>query len=180
MRKTGLDLIATAIAALLALALLPGTANAAHHHTFTQSAEYFDATDSNGRFTAQVNMHSAMVVPMPWSFRVSPKVQAIATSNMNCRAGHSQLSYSDSHPNVPVDYHWHSTVQGNRVDNSKYDLWGNCTFRVQVGGKPGTANLKFEFHYTLFCGPCGRSEQNGAEGFGSELTIVPDSRATVS
>lgn len=146
-----------------------------HYHTFTQSAEYFDATDRNGRFTAQANMHSGYTIPMAWSFRVAPAVQAIATSSMNCTAGHHQLSYSDSHPNVPVDYHWHSTVQGNKVNNTKYDLWGNCTFRVQVGGNPGTANLKFEFHYSMFCAPCGSVAAAAREpGLSIELDVVYD------
>lgn len=170
MRKLSRKLIAIASSALAAITLLAGTASADHYHTFTQSAEYFEATDNNGHFTAQANMHAGYAVPMPWSFRISAAVQAIATSTMNCTAGHNQLSYSDSHPNIQVDYHWHSTVQGNLVKNIKYDLWGNCTFRVQVGGRPGTANLNFQFHYSMFCGPCGRSDG----GFHSELEVVPD------
>jgi hypothetical protein len=130
---------------------------AAHHHVFTQQSPSFDATDSNGRFTGQANMSvsAGRATTMAWSFRISPKVQAIATSPMDCRAGHNKLPYSDFHGGVPVDYFWHSTVQGNVIDNTNYTLYGNCTFRVVAGGRPGTANLSFQFHYSLFCGPCG-------------------------
>lgn len=185
MKELSLRLALAAVGVLVAASLPTAAASAddVHHHTFTQSAEYFDATDRNGRFTAQANMHAGYTIPMPWSFRISPQIQAIATSNMNCTAGHHQLPYSDSHPSVPVDYHWHSTVQGNQVDNTKYDLWGNCTFRVQVGGNPGTANLRFQFHYSMFCAPCGRlTARELEEGFSTELEIMRDDtqRTTVA
>jgi hypothetical protein len=160
-------------AVTLLLAAAP-PASAAHQHVFTQSSEYFEATDSNGRFTAQANMHSGWVVTMPWSFQISPAVQAIAVSPMNCTAGHNQLPYSDNHPNIPVSYHWHSSVPGNKVDNTNYDLWGNCTFRVNVGGRPGSANLKFQFHYSMFCGPCGPKSADGTHRLSSTLTVNPE------
>jgi len=85
-RKLSHKLIAI-VSALAAVTLSAGTASADHYHTFTQGAEYFEATDNNGHFTAQANMHAGYVVPMPWSFRVSGAVQSIATSTMNCTAG---------------------------------------------------------------------------------------------
>lgn len=163
-----------ALSSAMTLVLISAeSASAEHYHTFTQSSEYFDQTDRNGRFTAQANMHSGWVVPMAWSFTVSPAVQAIASSPMNCTAGHHQLPYSDTHNNIPVDYRWHSTVPGNKVDNTRYDLWGNCTFSVNVGGRPGTANLSFQFHYSMFCGPCGpRNSENSSPG--SRMTSQVD------
>ncbi|MFF1285451.1 hypothetical protein [Streptomyces sp. NPDC058299] len=62
-----------------------------------------------------------------------------------------QLPYSDQHKDVPVEYFWHSTVPNNRR-NKDYTLYGNCTFRVKVGGGTGTANLNFSFKYSLFDG----------------------------
>jgi hypothetical protein len=116
---------------------------------------------------------------MAWSFQISPAVQAIATSTMNCRAGHNQLPYSDAHDNIPVDYLWHSSVPGNKRDNTNYDLWGSCTFKVNSGGRPGTANLSFKFHYYMFCGPCGpkptsREEAAGGSPMTSEVDITYD------
>ncbi|MEU6275366.1 hypothetical protein ABZ871_23580 [Streptomyces populi] len=62
-----------------------------------------------------------------------------------------QLPYHDRHANVGVDYFWHSSVPNNRR-NKDYTLYGNCTFRVNVGGRTGTANLGFSFNYALFDG----------------------------
>ncbi|MEU6283116.1 hypothetical protein [Streptomyces sp. NPDC047028] len=62
-----------------------------------------------------------------------------------------QLPYHDKHTNVAVNYFWHSSVPNNRR-NKNYTLFGNCTFRVKVGGRTGTANLGFSFRYSLFDG----------------------------
>ncbi|MFE5677821.1 hypothetical protein ACFQ7B_21310 [Streptomyces erythrochromogenes] len=122
-------------------------------HVFKMSAPSYQKTDSNGTFTGQVNMAGTVGKPavMAWSFRTSPKVRAIATGKMTCKAGHMQLPYHDSHSNVPVDYFWHSSVKDNRR-NKDYTLYGNCTFRVKAGGRTGTANLGFRFNYSLFDG----------------------------
>ncbi|MEU8463955.1 hypothetical protein [Streptomyces sp. NPDC029003] len=142
----------------LALALLAGAAPAhagvnQGSHTFKMSAPSYKKSDGNGTFNGQVNMagNVGKNAPMAWSFTTSPTVRKIATGQMNCKAGHMQLPYSDSHPSVGVDYHWHSTVPDNR-HNTKYTLYGNCVFRVNVGGRTGTANLGFRFNYSLFDG----------------------------
>ncbi|MEV6899068.1 hypothetical protein [Amycolatopsis sp. NPDC051372] len=132
--------------------LTAGSASADFYFTFTTDHRSFDASDSNGRFTGLADTRPMNSVPMAWSFRISPAVQAIAASPMDCTAGHMQLTYHDSHRGVPVDYVWHSTVPGNMSDNTKYTLYGYCTFKVK---NSGTANLKFVFEYSMFCGPCG-------------------------
>lgn len=173
MRRLGIRITALLAGALVMLGVSAGTASADHYHTFTQGTPYFEASDSNGRFTGQARTNPGQPVPMAWSFRISPAVQAIAVSPMDCTAGHMQLPYSDSHTGIPVDYLWHSTVQGNMSDNTVYDLWGNCTFRVQNG----TANLRFVFHYSLFCGPCGpRSAAASDPQLRTTLDIAPDAR----
>ncbi|CAL9436187.1 hypothetical protein [Streptomyces sp. enrichment culture] len=177
-----------ALAASMLLASAPAHAGTQQaKHTFKMSAPYYKKTDSNGTFTGQVNMAGTVGKPatMAWSFRTSPKVQAIATGRMTCKAGHMQLPYHDSHANVPVDYFWHSSVKNNRR-NKDYTLWGNCTFRVKVGGKTGTANLGFRFNYALFDGisrsaaadqPTGdTAPAPGKDGeFGTDLKITYDS-----
>lgn len=60
-----------------------------------------------------------------------------------------QLPYSDTHTDIPTDYLWHSTVRGHSY-NSQYSLWGYCTFKVNVGGKSGTATVSFRFNYSIF------------------------------
>ncbi|MFG3496962.1 hypothetical protein [Streptomyces sp. NPDC047928] len=174
--------------AALAAALLVPTAPAhagvqQAKHVFKMSAPYYEKTDSNGKFTGQVNMAATVGKPatMAWSFRTSPKVQAIATGKMTCKAGHMQLPYHDSHSNVAVDYFWHSSVKNN-VRNKDYTLYGNCTFRVKVGGKTGTANLGFRFNYSLFDGISKMAPRDEAtppastdDEFGSDLEITYDS-----
>lgn len=151
-RKRGVKLVGALVCSLALIGLSATPASADHSFTFTQSNTTFDDSDSNGRFTGQAITRPGSAVPMAWSFRISPAVQAIAASSMNCTAGHMQLPYHDTHNNVGVDYFWHSTVPGNQSNNTLYDLYGNCTFRVVNNG---TANLKFVFHYSMFCGPCG-------------------------
>jgi hypothetical protein len=36
--------------------------------------------------------------------------------------------------------------------HTQYTLYGSCSFRVVNNGN---ANLRFSFHYSMFCGPCG-------------------------
>jgi hypothetical protein len=116
---------------------------------------------------------------MGWSFRTSPAVQAIATGRMTCTAGHMQLPYHDKHTNVGVDYFWHSTVPNNRR-NKDYTLYGHCTFRVNVGGRTGTANLGFSFNYALFDGitpPLAAEDSTSPESdsYASDLEVTYDS-----
>ncbi|MFD7031384.1 hypothetical protein ACFWAR_25490 [Streptomyces sp. NPDC059917] len=170
----------------LALALLTG-ATPAHagvnqgSHTFKMSTPSYHRSDANGTFDGQVNMagNVGRNAPMAWSFTTSPTVRKIAVGPMNCKAGHMQLPYSDSHPAVGVDYHWHSTVPNNR-HNTNYTLYGNCTFRVKVSGRIGTANLGFRFNYSLFDG-ISRSARGGEApvpeadpGYASDLQIAYD------
>ncbi|WP_224274642.1 hypothetical protein [Streptomyces sp. LS1784] len=169
----------------LALALFAGSAPAhagvnEGSHTFKMSAPSYNRTDTNGTFNGQVNMagHVGRNAPMAWSFTTSPSIRAIAAGNMTCKAGHMQLPYSDSHPNVGVDYFWHSTVPDNR-HNVNYKLWGNCTFRVKVSGRAGTANLGFRFNYSLVDGISRSSVEPGAgdaqeEAYSSDLQIAYD------
>jgi hypothetical protein len=113
---------------------------------FTASEPSYDMSDINGTFTGQVTW-AAGDLPVAWSFRVSPQVQAIATSPMTCEAGHMQLSYTDRHV-VSVDYTWHSTVRGHSA-NTDYVVFGSCRFSVNVGGRSGTAVLRFHFDYRM-------------------------------
>jgi len=146
------------VVTLLTAALFAGTnialAPAAHagelaaEKVFTKLDTYFEATDSNGTFTAKVAWASAQNT-VAWSFRPSPAVRAIASGPMDCQAGHLQLpGYHDNHSGIPVDYFWHSSVQGSFF-NRDYTLWGNCSFPVLSNGRAGHAVLSFRFHYFL-------------------------------
>ncbi|MEV7318702.1 hypothetical protein [Streptomyces sp. NPDC093970] len=171
-----------ALAAVLALGAVPAHAGTQHgKFTFKVSDPYYKKTDANGTFTGQVNMAGTVgrSAPMAWSFRTSPAVQAIATGRMTCSAGHMQSPYHDSHANVAVNYFWHSSVPDNRR-NKDYTLYGNCTFRVNVGGQTGTANLGFSFNYSLFDGitpslTMSESADGESTPYVSDLRIAYDS-----
>lgn len=102
--------------------------------------------DRNGHFQARVT-YGEPGLPMAWRFRLTPAVQSIAVTPMDCTAGRMEGDYHDHHV-VPTDYSWHSTVRGH-VHNGDYVLWGRCTFGVNVGGKLGKADLGFRFNYGI-------------------------------
>ncbi|WP_267595189.1 hypothetical protein [Carbonactinospora thermoautotrophica] len=114
----------------------------------------YQGSDRNGTFSAQVTFRisGTYANPMAWGFKVKPALQAMATSNMNCTANQFKrgrpTGYTDTHRNIPVSYHWHSTVPRNSFA-ADYQLGGMYTFRVNVGGHPGTANLRRVFNYIL-------------------------------
>ncbi|MEV0057985.1 hypothetical protein AB0H34_46790 [Saccharopolyspora shandongensis] len=151
---------------------LTGTAQAAYYHDFFLNYPAFDASDNNGRFTGQVNF-SAPGVPMAWSWDLAPHIEAIATSPMDCSAGLVQPTppYHDRHPSVPVTYLWHSTVTWSYL-GTPYDMWGNCRFNVNVGGRPGVANLKLDFRYTINKIPRPLAEDEQGSKFSSNLEIT--------
>ncbi|MFE9259254.1 hypothetical protein [Streptomyces sp. NPDC006879] len=178
-RRVGV-LGSAALAALVCASAVPAHAGVQQaKHVFKVSAPYYKKTDSNGTFTGQTDVAKSVPATMAWSFRVSPKVQAIATGNMTCKAGHMQLPYHDAHSGVAVGYFWHSSVKNNRL-NKDYTLYGNCNFRVNVGGKTGTANLGFRFNYSLVNGISKRSAPEAEapsadDAFSTELDIAYDS-----
>jgi hypothetical protein len=153
MRRLSLVALAFLTAVLFAGASVTfsGTADAGElsaEKVFTRLDTYFEATDSNGTFTAKVAWASAQNT-LAWSFRPSPSVRAIASGPMECQAGHLQLpGYHDSHSAIPVDYFWHSSVPGSFF-NRDYTLWGSCTFPVLSDGRAGQAVLSFRFNYFL-------------------------------
>ena len=114
---------------------------------FTRLDRYYDLTDRNGTFTAQVSWEAAGL-PVAWSFRMTPALRAIATGPMVCDAGSMQSAYHDHHI-VTSDYNCNCTV-GSHFFNTPYTLYGSCTFPVDVGGNPGKAVVSFRFAYDMY------------------------------
>lgn len=118
---------------------------------FTPRDPAFAATDNNGRFTAQVT-YAAGRNPVAFSFVISPKLRAIATGPMACRAWQSKdgapTGTSDNHPSIPAGYLWHWTFPVNPL-RARMLASGNCVFPVQVGGRPGRADVRFTFQYVV-------------------------------
>ncbi|GAA2791423.1 hypothetical protein [Saccharopolyspora taberi] len=164
--------VAAVAAALIALLPLAGTASADDiQKDFYTNAPAFSASDARGTFTGQVD-YRAPDFPMAWSFDIAPAVESIAVSPMDCTAGLVQPDppYSDRHTGIPVTYLWHSTVRATPLERHT-DLWGHCRFNVNVGGRPGVADLKFTFDYTIHNRPIGQQGAEQDPPFNSTLDI---------
>ncbi len=134
----------------LRASLRPEVASPQVVHHFYLNAPSYSRCDNNGCFNAQVTISGK--VPMAWSFRLTPKLQAIATSNVQenvgiTRSGKVDGSYHDDH-NEPADYLFHSTVPFNRVGEVN-QLFGSFVFRVNAGGRTGTAHVSTTFDYEV-------------------------------
>ncbi|KJS63473.1 hypothetical protein [Streptomyces rubellomurinus] len=117
---------------------------------FSINDPYFEATDSNGTFTAQVSYGNGN--PVALSFRLSAYLVGISTSPMTCTSWQFRngafTGTSDNHANIPTSYFWHWTFPTNYLgDNMQAS--GNCRFRVNVNGNSGTANVNFRFDYVV-------------------------------
>ncbi|MFF1903275.1 hypothetical protein [Kitasatospora sp. NPDC058218] len=158
MKKTG-SVKSVSRAAAVALGLiaistgLSGSAEAAGDYgskIFSVNDPFFLASDSNGRFSAQVSYGNGN--PVAFSFVLSPPLIAIATSSMNCTAWQFRDGAStgtvDNHANIPAGYYWHWTFPTNYI-GFNMEASGNCTFKVNSGGVPGTANVRFVFRYVV-------------------------------
>jgi hypothetical protein len=148
---------------------------------FSGSDRAFSATDRNGTFNAQTYYQNepppeiGQFAGVAWSFQIAPQVQAIAISPMDCTAGiipDARAPYHDFHPGLPVDYLWHSSTPTVNFAPASYQLWGNCTFRVSVGGNTGTANLGLTFHFDIADGL--PTTVPDGEAYASQLNVTYD------
>ncbi|WP_131739431.1 hypothetical protein [Actinomadura roseirufa] len=162
--------IGTAAAANAAPAQPAGKA-APQHFVFTKRHQSYTYKNNVGRFHAQVKLTGrySKKYPLPWAFVITnKKLKAIARSKATCVATGLNGKYHDKHV-VPVGYTWHSTVQPHRA-KKVYTLSGTCTFRVQVGNKPGVAYVGFAFHYAI--NPTSRAAAADASGASVLTTSV--------
>jgi hypothetical protein len=98
-------------------------------------------SDRNGRFDVRYNCGSSNV---NWGYRVSSKLVAIATGNMKESGvawykGTRKIGQNSPH-NVPVSYFLHGT-QGSVASGDTLSWHDTMVFRVNAGGKTGTAKL---------------------------------------
>lgn len=167
-----------AILGLLATTASASPITGAKH--FTGSDRSFQMTDRNGTFTAQTYYRNepppeiGQFAGISWSFKAAPQVAAIATTPMDCTAGlnpDARQHYHDHHAGIPADYLWHSSTPTVEFDRS-YQLYGNCVFRVNVGGNTGTANLGIKFTFDIADGlPTARTAQ---QPYASTLNVSYD------
>lgn len=124
---------------------------------FTPQSPFYLKSDANGTFSAQVTYAGRRPLKtMAWGFKTSAAIRAIAVGPMACTAGIPQSGYSDrNHTNIPIDYHWHSSVPNNKF-GTQYTMWGVCKFRVNVGGRTGSARLDLSFNYRVNRGSANR------------------------
>ncbi|WP_455358708.1 hypothetical protein [Streptomyces sp. SYSU K21746] len=98
-------------------------------------------TDRNGRFDVRYNCRHNNV---NWGYRVSSKLVSIAVGNMQEKGlswykGSRKIGQNAPH-NVPVGYFLHGT-QGGITSGDLLSWHDTMTFRVNAGGRPGTAVL---------------------------------------
>jgi len=148
------------VALALAIASAFGAASAASASgtygpkVFSVGDQYFEASDSNGDFSAQVTYLSNGTVqnPVAFGFTLSVYLQSIATSTMTCKAWQfkngASTGASDNHTGLPVSYQWHWSFPVNPI-GANMQVSGNCNFSVNVGGNPGQANVGLLFNYVV-------------------------------
>lgn len=96
-------------------------------------------------FTDQLTYTSGN--PIAWSFRLSTYLRSIATSNASVDARvfrHGAATSYSYTKRAPCDYTFHSTLKGSS-NKYRYQLGGTYTFRVNAGGRPGTAYVRMTF-----------------------------------
>ncbi|MET8721896.1 MULTISPECIES: hypothetical protein [Streptomyces] len=98
-------------------------------------------SDANGTLAARFNCHYSNI---NWGFKISARLQSIITSNVN-ESGVSWWRNGKRMPKnaghvVGKSYHFHGTLKpvkhGDHVQFQDY-----MTFRVRIGGRPGTGSL---------------------------------------
>jgi hypothetical protein len=98
-------------------------------------------SDANGTLAARFNCHYSTI---NWGFKISARLQSIITSNVN-ESGVSWWRNGKRMPKnaghvVGKSYHFHGTLKpvkhGDHVQFQDY-----MTFRVRIGGRPGTGSL---------------------------------------
>lgn len=118
--------------------------------TFSRGAPNFSQADGNGSFNAQASINYD-TNPVSWSFFLSAYLRSIATSNVTANASQfrngSPTSYDYTKVAAP-GYLFHSTLSYNS-NRYNYQLGGNFNFRVNVGGRTGTANVAMYFNYGI-------------------------------
>ncbi|TWV44840.1 hypothetical protein FRZ03_16850 [Streptomyces misionensis] len=98
-------------------------------------------SDANGTLAARFNCHYSNI---NWGFKISARLQSVITSNVN----ESGVSWWRNGKRMPKNaghvvgrsYHFHGTLKpvkhGDHVQFQDY-----MTFRVRIGGRPGTGSL---------------------------------------
>ncbi|MEU1625397.1 hypothetical protein ABZ746_08705 [Streptomyces sp. NPDC020096] len=140
--------------------------------------QFFQATDSNGHFTAQVSYVSGgrpfRDNPVAFSFVISPYLRSIATGTMQCRAWQSKngaLTGASDYHSIPPGYLWHWTFPENPM-GPHMEASGSCVFPVNAGGRTGIANVRFLFRYVV--------DNGGGDAVSHRNAVSSDTSALVS
>lgn len=118
---------------------------------FTPQSTTYYATDSQGHFQSQA-FYGSSDVRVGWQFQLSPYLQSIATGPVTAHSSvfrdKTRTSYDYYKTGAPANYGFHSVIPGNN-NYHQYQLGGVYTFRVNVGGHPGTATVNTTFNYWI-------------------------------
>ncbi|BBC92464.1 hypothetical protein SRO_1288 [Streptomyces rochei] len=98
-------------------------------------------SNANGTLAAPFNCHHSTI---DWGFKISARVQSVITGNVN----ESGVSWWRNGRRMPKNaghvvgrsYHFHGTLKPVRyADHVQFQYY--MTFRVNIGGRPGTGSL---------------------------------------
>lgn len=131
--------------------IVPATSGDYGSYSFTQDQPFFSAADSNGSFYAQVT-YSSSPLPVAFGFTLSQYLQSIAASDVTpavyeFKGSTSTGCYYGGKP-YPIDYQFHWSCPQHDL-NYQYHIAGSFTFRVDVGGRMGTAVVNIQFTYVI-------------------------------
>ncbi|WP_156910279.1 hypothetical protein [Nocardia mangyaensis] len=147
---TVLTALSAVSAALLASA--PGAAAQPGHYDFHPNDTRYRYEGKHGTFTGDAVY--ARQDPrggnrLIWSLRLSPYVQNMVQGPMSCGAAVvGKSGYHDSHPSIPADYFWHSTITGLQLDRT-YTLAARCDFTANNGHTTAPGNVQYTVEFTL-------------------------------
>jgi hypothetical protein len=142
---------ATAVAS--ALAQPPADAAGGPNGQLLVCNQFHRFTDSNGSWTFQ---HRCGGTTGPWGYQINAGLCAIAISpvsesGMQWTRNGRRMPRQAPHPNVFCRYQFHGTYNPEHdFDVISYN--DHFTFRVEVGGQTGTANL--DIHGTFYSAKC--------------------------
>lgn len=117
------------------------------YKTFTLDSPTFTASDSQGRFTAQVR-YANTKLPVQFHFRLSSGLRAVAVGGRTAVGRRTPVNCTYDKRGVGARYEFHWSCSSHSK-NTKYDWRGTYAFDVNVGGRTGRAVVTNRFGYVV-------------------------------
>lgn len=123
--------------------------------TFTTASPTYTRTHAHtGTFNGQYVISSGSSYRVAFGFSIIPWLKAVATSPVSANVRRSPASgtcsYNKTGVSVYYAFHWSCTTPWQQTQT----LNGTWTFRVLMGGRTGTATIRWWFQYRVGPAPC--------------------------